>query len=240
MKLSSTKCNQSTCFLCQSVLKGWQPVISLNKKNFEFKKGQQIFKEGDPVKGIYFIYDGKVKVHKYWDEEKEFIVRFANKGDILGHLGLGTENFYPVSATTLEKVIVCYLEMDFFESTLEVNTKLTYNLMRFFANELQNTDRRMRDLAHMSVKARIAQSFISLKNQFGKDENDFINLEITRQDLSAFSGVSYETFFKVMVELNEQNGVLAIDKRYKIIDENLLLKIIQDDQQKQVAKRKLK
>lgn len=112
--------------------------------------------------------------------------------------------------------------------------------MRFFANELQNTDRRMRDLAHMSVKARIAQSFISLKNQFGKDENDFINLEITRQDLSAFSGVSYETFFKVMVELNEQNGVLAIDKRYKIIDENLLLKIIQDDQQKQVAKRKLK
>ena len=43
-----------------------------------------------------------------------------------------------------------------------------------------------------------------------------------------------------MVELNEQNGVLAIDKRYKIIDENLLLKIIQDDQQKQVAKRKLK
>lgn len=93
MKLSSTKCNQSTCFLCQSVLKGWQPLISLNKKNFEFKKGQQIFKEGDPVKGIYFIYDGKVKVHKYWDEEKEFIVRFANKGDILGHLGLWYRKF---------------------------------------------------------------------------------------------------------------------------------------------------
>ncbi|MBB2145096.1 cyclic nucleotide-binding domain-containing protein [Pedobacter sp. LMG 31464] len=240
MKLSTTKCDQGTCFLCQSVLKSWLPLIELNKKNFEIKKGQQIFKEGDPVKGIYFVFEGKVKVHKYWDEEKEFIVRFANKGDILGHLGLGTESFYPVSATALEKVVVCYLDMEFFESTLEVNTKFTYNLMRFFVSELQNNDRRMRDLAHMSVKARIAQSFLSLKKQFGVDENNFIDLEITRQDLSAFSGVSYETFFKVMVELNEQNGVIAVDKQYKIVDENLLLKIVQDDQQKQAAKRKLK
>ncbi|MEJ5996411.1 Crp/Fnr family transcriptional regulator [Pedobacter sp. Du54] len=231
------RCDLNTCFLCQFSVKEWQPVIDLNKKNSVFKKGEQIFTEGEEVKGIYFIYDGKVKVHKYWDEEKEFIVRFAKKGDILGQLGLGQEKIYPVSATALEKTTVCYFPMDFFESSLELNPKFTYNLMRFFANELQEKDKKMRDLVHMTVKARIAQSFIALKNQFSVNEEGFIGIELTRQDLSAFAGVSYETLFKVIVEFTEQKMIKAVDKRYRIVDEEKLVKIIKDDQLRHVVKK---
>ncbi len=228
------KCDLNTCFLCQFSLKDWHAVIELNKKNIVFKKGEQIFKEGEQVKGIYFIYDGKVKVHKYWDAEKEFIVRFAKNGDILGQLGLGQEKIYPVTATTLEKTIVCYLPMDFFESSLEINPKFTYNLMRYFANELQEKDKKMRDLVHMTVKARIAQSFIALKTQFSINEEGFIDIELTRQDLSAFAGVSYETLFKVIVELSEQKIIKVIEKRYMILNEEFLIKIIHNDQLRRV------
>ncbi|MES2419056.1 MAG: Crp/Fnr family transcriptional regulator [Bacteroidota bacterium] len=238
MKVSPVKCDLNTCFLCKSALKSWHQVISLNRQNFEYKKGEQIFKEGDEVKGIYFIYKGKVKVHKHWDAEKEFIARFAKEGDIVGHMGLGDANRYPVSATALEPTIVCYMSTEFFESTLEINTKFTYNLMRFFANELLDKDRKMRDLVHMTVKARIAQSFISLKKQFGISDDHFINIELTRQDLSAFAGVSYETLFKVIIELSAQDVIHVAEKRYQIKDEDFLLKIIEDDQHKQLLKRK--
>jgi CRP-like cAMP-binding protein len=239
MKINTSKCDLNTCFLCQYALKNWHEVIRLNKQNIILKKGEQIFKEGDEVKGIYFIYSGKVKVHKYWDEEKEFIVRFAKDGDILGHMGLGNDNQYPVTATALEQTVVCYLSMDFFEATLAVNTNLTYNLMRFFANELQEKDKKMRNLVHMTVKARIAQSFISLKNQFGVNDLNFINLELTRQDVSAFSGVSYETLFKVMVEFTEQKIIKAVDKSYMILDEEKLIKIVKDDQLRHIIKNRL-
>ena len=237
MKNSILKCDLNTCFLCRFSLKDWHQVIDLNKKNIAFKKGEQIFKEGEQVKGIYFIYNGKVKVHKYWDPEKEFIVRFAKDGDILGQLGLGHEKIYPVSATSLEKTTVCYLPMDFFESSLEINPKFTYNLMRFFANELQEKDKKMRDLVHMTVKARIAQSFIALKNQFLINEEGFINIELTRQDLSAFAGVSYETLFKVIVEFSEQKIIKAIEKRYMILNEEALITIIHHDQLRQTSKK---
>lgn len=76
-----------SCFLCKLSLSDWIPAIGAHRKNFEVKKGERIFNEGDPVTGIFFIYSGTAKVHKKWDSGKELIVRFARRGAILGHRG---------------------------------------------------------------------------------------------------------------------------------------------------------
>jgi CRP-like cAMP-binding protein len=44
--------------------------------------------------------------------------------------------------------------------------------MLFFAEELKEAERKMRNLAHMPVKGRVAQALISLKNQFGTNRED--------------------------------------------------------------------
>ena len=222
MKKHDYECDLQSCLLCKLCLKDWLPAIAVHKKNFLIKKGQRIFSEGDPVKGIYFIYSGNVKVHKRWDEEKELIIRFARKGEILGHTGLTDSGFYPVTATALEQTIVCYIDMDFFESTLNINNALTYKLMRFFANELQESEKRMRNLVHMPVKGRIAQAFITLKNQFGTNEDGFINIELTRQDLSSFAGASYETLFKVINEFTAEKLLEISGKSIRIMNEPML------------------
>ena len=96
MKKSKGKCDLKSCFFCTSCMKEWLPAIDCNRQNFNFRKGETIFHEGDKVTGIYFVYEGKVKVHKKWGDDKELIVRFANQGAIVGHRGLGTDNTYPV------------------------------------------------------------------------------------------------------------------------------------------------
>jgi CRP-like cAMP-binding protein len=226
---SSKRCDLRSCFLCQNCLPDWLPAIDVNKKNFELKKGQQLFKEGDPVTGIYFVYKGAFKVHKRWDNEKELIIRFAAQGDVIGHLGLGKESLYPVSATALEPALVCYLDMKFFESTLMVNSHLTYKLMRFFADELQQAHKSMRNLAHMSVKARIAQAFISLKKQFGVNEAGVINIELTRQDIASFAGTTYETLFKVVNDFTKLNLVSLTGKKVQLLDDQKLIDLINHD-----------
>lgn len=229
MKECKNVCDTQSCFLCQKCLPDWLPAVEAHRTNFEVKKGQSIFTENDPVSGIYFVYSGTVKVHKRWDKEKELIIRFGKAGDVIGHLGLGKEPLYPVSATALEPTLLCYLEKAFFESTLKVNPDLTYKLMHLFADELQDSRKSMLDFVHMSVKARIAKSFIALKNQFGMGEDNTINLEISRQDLASFSGVSYETLFKVVNDLTLNRIVELTGKRIMILDEAKLLNIISQD-----------
>ena len=218
-------CDLKSCFMCRLCLKDWLPAIAAQKQNISIKKGQHIFREGELVKGIYFIYSGNVKVHKTWDNEKDLIIRFAKAGEILGHTGLGDDSNYLVSATALEPVVVCYIGMDFFESTLQVNNNLTYKLMRFMANELQESEKRVRNLVHMPVKGRIAQALINLKNQFGVNQDGSIGIELTRQDLSSFAGASYETLFKVMNEFTDERLVETTGKSIRIINEPQLKKL---------------
>ena len=80
----------------------------------------------------------------------------------------------------------------------------------------------MRNLVHMPVKGRIAQAFITLKNQFGTNEDGFIDIELTRQDLSSFAGASYETLFKVINEFTADKLLEISGKSIRIMNEPML------------------
>jgi CRP-like cAMP-binding protein len=227
MKESKYECDLKSCFLCKLCVKEWLPAVSIHRKNFDIKKGEVIFKEGDPVTGVCFVYEGKVKVHKKWGNDKELIVRFANKGAIFGHRGL-ISPYYPISATALEPTKVCFFDLEFFSSTLKVNHELTYQLLMFMSEDLQESEKRMRNLAHMSVKGRLAQSLISLKSQFGLTADGAINIELTRQDLASFAGATYETVFRTINELTAKNLISSNGKSITILDAEKLMELTTD------------
>lgn len=174
------------------------------------------------MEGIFFIYSGKVKVHKKWGTHKDLIVRFAQKGDMIGYRGLGNELVYPISATALEDVIVCFMDLTFFDDTLRVNPRLSYELLKFYAKELQQAEERMRNLVHMEVKGRLADTILMLKSTFGLDNSGYINITLTKQDIASYAGTTYETLSRIMNELVKENIVKISGKRIAIQDESQL------------------
>jgi CRP-like cAMP-binding protein len=212
MKKKNNNCDLKSCFLCQRCLPEWLPAVQAQRKNLNFKKGELIFREGEEVKGIYFVYSGTVKVHKKWGTEKELIIRFAQKGDIFGHRGLGQEPHYPISATAIEPVSVCYVDLEFFQTSLKVNQEFMYGLLLFFADELQESERKMRNLAHMQVKGRVAQALLSLEEKFGRSPEGHIGITLSRQDLASLVGATYETVFRIINEL-EQEELIGLDAK---------------------------
>jgi CRP-like cAMP-binding protein len=220
--------NGDGCFLCKNCLKEWIPAILAHKKNYKVKKGEVIFREGDPVKGVFFVNNGVVKVHKRWGADKELILRFANEGTIFGHRALGGDGIYSISATAVQGGIISYVDMEFFEATLKVNADFAYKLLLFMASELRISERKMRNLAHMPVKGRVADALISLKNRFGETPEGFINIELSRQDLASFSGATYETVFRVINELIQEGLLKLSGKSISIANYNKLLKLTED------------
>jgi CRP/FNR family transcriptional regulator len=223
MKKTKSACDLETCLLCQLCQKEWIPAISVQRSNFKYNKGEMIFEEGNEVKGIYFVYEGTVKVHKHWGEEKELILRFAKEGHIIGHRGLGKDLVYPVSGTAIEPTTVCFVDLEFFKASLKTNYDFLYELMQFFANELKESERNMRNLAHMTVKGRIAQALLTLEEKFGNTSAGSLNLTITRQDLASFAGTTYETVFRVLNELVEEKAIVVDGKDIGIVDKTSLL-----------------
>ena len=209
--------------MCQLALPEWHTAIDVHKKNFIAKKGEVIISEGDPVRGVYFVTRGNVKVHKKWGD-KELIIRFANKGAIFGHRGLTSKDAnYPISATALENTSLCFVAMEFFLSTIKVNHNFAYGLLMFYADELNASEKKMRDLALMSVKGRFAVALLGLREQFGINEEGCINVDLSRQDLAAFTGATYETVFRTMNEVIAEKLIAIKGKMISIIDEQGLI-----------------
>ena len=214
-------CDLKTCMFCRLCVPEWIPVINNHRKIMTLKKGDLLFEEGEIMTGIYFVYNGVVKVHKKWGP-KELIIRFGRKGDIVGHRGLGNDIFYPVSATALEDSVACFIPLDIFMSSLKINYEFLYRLMLFFAEELKLSEQKMRNLAHMTVRGRVAQALISLKNKFGTKPDGHIDILLSRQDLASYAGTTYETVFRVMADLTAQNILKVKGKKISILNETNL------------------
>jgi CRP/FNR family transcriptional regulator len=96
--------------------------------------------------------------------------------------------------------------------------------LQFFAAELQKAENRLKNLAHMDVKGRIADTLLELQAIFGETNDKFIKLEITRQDISAHAGTTYETVFKFFTELQKRKIILTRGKRIRILQKEQLKK----------------
>jgi CRP-like cAMP-binding protein len=204
----------------------WKTAIALNKITLLFKKGKQIFREGEKVKGIFFLYSGAVKVHKQWIDQKELLLRFAKGGDILGHRGIGGDDLYPIAATALEDTKACFISNEFLEASLKMNPSFTYKLMHFYATELQKAEKRMRNMAHMEARGRIASAILDLANVFGLDKNQYIAVPVTRQDIASYAGTTYETVFKFFTEFSKAKVLTTSGKKIRINQQDLLKKLI--------------
>ncbi len=211
-------------FLYAHCMPAWWPALDTHKKIITLRKGDTIFSEGDEVTGVYFMIEGVVKVHKHWGEDKELILRFARQQDILGHRGLSTHSTaYPVSATALSKTRVCFLELEFFHSTLQINPAFLFDFMMFFADELQLSEQRMRDLAHMPVRSRLVKTLLYLESHFGKDEEGYIVFPMSRQDIASFTGAAYETVYKMLAEFSALDIIKTDGKKIAILDAGRLI-----------------
>ena len=112
------------------------------------------------------------------------------------------------------EVTLCFIDISFFETTLQANPRLTYTLMQFYANELQHAERRIGNLVHIDVKSRVAETLLMLKKYFGESTEGYINITLTKQDLASYAGTTYETFFRMITELEKEKNCPFNRKRY--------------------------
>ena len=224
--MQESACDLTSCFLCSFCIPEWKEAIAIRKKTLTIKRGKPVFREGEQVKGIFFLYSGSVKVHMRWVDQKDLILRFARTGDILGHRGLGAGNTYPITATAMEDTAVCFIPNEFLEASLKTNPHLTYRLLHFYAEELRKAEKRMRDLVHMETKGRVAEALLYIAGFFGLTKDKYLDVTITRHDIASYAGTTYETVFKFFTELSAAKIISTEGKRIQINHPDQLKKYI--------------
>jgi len=84
----------------------------------------------------------------------------------------------------------------------------------------------MRDLVHMETKGRIAGALLEMNEKFGANREGFISMPVSRQDIAAYAGTTYETLFKFFIELKRNKMIATSGKFIKIKNETKLRQLL--------------
>lgn len=220
--MGTDNCGQNPCLLCRHCLPGLEKKLVAQRRVFSYKKGQSIFREGEKIEGIFFISDGAVKVHQSWGAGKEFILRFSSKGDVVGYRARIENTHSPISATVLAATTACFIPGEFLESVFRTTPSFLYAMMQLYATELQKAESRMRDLAIVPVKGRVAQALFTIREVFGTDERGYIRIPVTRLDIACHAGTTYEGVFRLLTDWSREGLISTAGKKIRINEDDPL------------------
>jgi len=196
----------------------WHSIIQNSETAFSVNKGGKIFAEGDPVKGVYFIDSGIVKVVSGHTKKIERILRLAGNGELLGHRGFSVSN-YPVSAIALTNTKITFVPRDIFRTLIKTNSTLSLYLIDFLSNELRESEERTESLMHSEIKDRIVVILLKLADLFGYDKQEPQKLfySLSRTDLANMAGTTYETVIRILASLQKQKYIKLTGKSIHLL-----------------------
>jgi len=182
--------------------------ISMNKNQLLYKKGAYIFREGEPIYGIYFIQHGGVKVITTTLRGREQIVRLAKEGQILGHRGLG-RTYYYFNAVALIDSLICFVDKDLFYDACMHSPEFAYNLIFFYASELRRAEIRVKFQAQMNVRERVAMAFYYCFEVFGLNpKTKLLNVVLSRRDIADLAGTTPEQVTRQLKDFEKENLII--------------------------------
>lgn len=221
-KINCTDCENGNCFIKKHCLENIEQTVTIHDNKFvnRYTKNQLIFMEGNFVDSINFIQSGRVKVFKKGAFGKDQIIRLISDGEILGHRGLSDAEKLSISATSITDSLICSFDKTFFFKLLKTTPELTFNLMLYFANELNHEENKLRDLSIFNVREKVAKALLIMINAYGLNEKNEINHahELSRQDIAELVGLNSNQVTKILADLKEDNILETDNKTIKIIN----------------------
>ena len=199
--------------------------ISDCKTSLIVKKGDVIFEEGENVNGIYCIKDGICKLTKLSANGKDHIVKLVSKGELLGQRSMISDEPVNLSAVALEDMEVCFIPKTEVMGFFDKNNRFSMNVMRSICGDLKDADDHMVNLAQKTVKERLAETLLYLSDTFGKNEDNSLKVQLSRDELASMIGTATESCIRLLSDFKKLNLIELNGKKIILKDINKLKKM---------------
>ena len=194
-------------------------LINLGKTIEQFKRGSVIYRENSRINGCYCIERGIIKVFKTGIDGKEQIIRFAKAGDIIGFRSVLSNELACTSAEVLDDSVTCYIPSETLIHLVKHNGNFSIDLMQLTCKELGEANAYITDIAQKTVRERLAEILIHLKNDFGLDEHKILQISLTREELANIVGTATESVIRLLSEFKQDRLIELNGRKIRILDE---------------------
>lgn len=191
-------------------------------------KGDLLFMEDTPRKGIFIIYDGEVELFKktpYGDEKR---LAVFGKFDFLGEGSLMEDSPHSTSARALKETTVCIIDTGFFNEYGSIAVKVLSHVARVISRRMRQTATRVVNSAAQYESGRTREEHDLLGDRYVPNESYYGVQTLRAVENFNISGVPLN-FYPLLVDALAmiKMGAAKANHQLGLLEENVAQAIIQ-------------
>jgi len=118
-------------------------VSVARKKYIRLSKNEQLYRQNEPIKGIYYLISGKIKIVQKDKEEKYNILHSVKAPDIIGLSSILCDELHTNSAYSVEESSILFIPKKNFLELLNQNKQVAIDLMKNLCTKINKTEARI-------------------------------------------------------------------------------------------------
>ena len=172
----------------------------------EFKRGQVLFREGEPGKEMYVVQAGKVNITKTV-RETEKILATLGAGEFFGEMSILNNKPRSAGAVVAEDAKLLVIDPKTFEGMIRGNSEIAVRMIKKLAERLNEMDAQLENLLHSDPSSRVVHHILQLCQVRGRPMEEGIEIDFILREQSRMIGVG-EPAMRFMLDKLERAGLV--------------------------------
>lgn len=190
--------------------------VILLAQHENYGKNEFIYMSGDELEALYVVHKGSVKIIRYTIDGKEQVLRILKHGDFFGETALFANKKVNNYAEILEDTIICKIDQSSFNQMINKKPTIARKMLLELSNRLDYIEESITFNNLKTAESKLAKYL--LDNQ----KNELVKLNTTKKNISAFLGITPETFSRRLKTFENEGHIkqisnteiLIINKKY--------------------------
>lgn len=191
-------------------------IIQLIERR-HLKKGDVALHVGELYDRLYIVNKGTLKASTYQEDGKEQILYLLNDGDCIGELALLKSEHAVYDLIAVRESFICTIPKSKFDAYLRTHPEIMFSIMASAHEKIASLEKLVGAIASNDADIRLKFLIRQLIERSGKDNSHTITikLNLTREDMANFVGVTRETISRKLSQLAHE-GILEFEDSKKI------------------------
>jgi CRP-like cAMP-binding protein len=197
--------------------------IDCKKVSVRYNPGEIIFKQGTPCYNLVCITSGLVKLFIEYNGNHNLIIGLAKPIEYIFIPGVFVDQRHHFTAMACEETTACLIELDIMHKMMRTNPDFAMEFIQKISQQSINLFEKFSSHTHKHVYGRVAEILIYLSEKI-YEKNPF-DLSLSRQDLADYTGMTKESFIRVLKKFKDDDIIALEGNHLEIINRELLEKV---------------
>jgi CRP/FNR family nitrogen fixation transcriptional regulator len=178
-----------------------------------FARNETIFDEGEDMSASYRVLSGVVRLCRLTSDGRRQIAGFRLPGDLIG---LEWTDEYEMTAEAVREVVAVRYARARLDRLSQERPAVRDHLLIHLRQDLRSAQEHLIMLGCQTATERVSSFLLQLARRAGAADGTQIDMQLGRQDIADYLGLTLETVSRTFSELTHQ-GVIASPKRRHVV-----------------------